>query len=204
MNARQIIESSIIVEEVGLTFDNSKLWFHGSGAKFNKFRAGKDHKGVNEMGTGIYLTDRWSTANAWAGKGGYVYACHLRKGPIWDFQARPTLEDAKRFHEAHTRHMDSLYGPGSAYTFEDFLKDTLKVMHPRDLAQGYGPPLFQHTPRASANWLLKLAGYVGAQDRNTQIRGQIIVFDPKDVKIVERQDGGGFMDRNDDGSLRAA
>lgn len=38
-------------------FNVSKIWYHGTTRRFTSFRNAKEGRGVEELGSGIYLTD---------------------------------------------------------------------------------------------------------------------------------------------------
>ncbi len=159
-----------------------KVWFHGSGRAFKKFRVGKG--GGNELGAGVYFAGSWNYANTWARQGGHVYRCFLRAGDVFDYDAPITPEIAHRLHAGHSAMMEELYNmPASkaAWDFEDF--------EDRFLRNGKLSP--EHGSK-----LLPLANYVRAIKPSSQIPDQTVVFDPNDIVIVSRGAGGSWGDND--------
>lgn len=166
-------------------FDTSKIWYHGSRAQFKTFKRPKPHIGIQELGLGIYLTSRWNTANAWAGHGGHVYRCFVRKGPVFDKAALLTDEVLHHLHNEHSSFMRLHYGDAGAYDYVTFIEQVLKLKR-------CGTSIVPTYGSAIPNSMLQKAGYVGAVNERSQIQGQIVVFDRGDVFIAERGEGGSY------------
>jgi hypothetical protein len=157
---------------------DEKIWYHGTNRRFNAFRDPKGG-GIDELGPGIYLTDERYVANAWAHKGGFIVSCVIRKGPLFDLSKLTFDQQTRRYgrgavetlHAAHSEMMNDKFGPGSAYSEEEFLE------------------FFRRRGRSLANLSLPYLGYVGGYDVYSQIPGQVVIFHPKDVRIIARAPG---------------
>jgi hypothetical protein len=160
-------------------FDTSKIWYHGSGKTFTKFKE-PDDKGINELGIGVYLTSEKYLANTWARRGGKIYECFIKPGDIYDFSKPLTPAVINRLHTGHSKFMENRYGPKSAYSLKSFM-NILRNKTDRQTNKTYLHP--------DANKLLNLSGYIGAIDHRSQIPGQIVIFDPRNVFILRRLPG---------------
>lgn len=158
-------------------FDD-KIWFHGTRRRFNAFRDPKGG-GIDELGPGIYLTDKRFVANAWAHKGGFILSCVIRKGPLFDLNKLTFDRQTQRYgkgaveelHAAHSKMMNDRFGPNSVYDDETFMS------------------LFKRRGRELANLSLPYLGYIGGYDRYSQIPGQVVIFNPEDVRVIARAPG---------------
>ncbi|HOV59000.1 MAG TPA: hypothetical protein PLN91_14070, partial [Rhodanobacteraceae bacterium] len=143
-------------------YDTGKVYFHGTTAKTNfaRFKVGKG--GYDELGPGIYITsDPWY-ADAFNGRGdregGRTMPVFLRKGDLADLSKRPAWRELAE--RVIAREDGSDWKPGEL---------SLHIMATsRD--------------KANFNRWLERAGYIGAVDPNSQIPGQVVVFDPTSLK----------------------
>jgi len=181
-------------------FDASKTWFHGTNASrnFRSFKAGD--KGVDELGTGVYFTSDPDVAQAWAGRpgdGGRIIPVILRKGEVIDL-SRPLdyLDLARRIKDRNpvtdderlaakirsekdigswSRDEQEIVNRTSVDLWRSWLHTTDEELaaHIREGRRHLGP-----------RWTMWLdrAGYIGAVNPQSQIRGQIVVFDPRNIR----------------------
>ncbi len=185
-------------EDVG--FDGSKLWFHGTTAtlNFRAFKAGV--RGVDELGVGMYFTDDASVAAAWAGRvgeGGRIVPVVLRKGEVFDL-AKPVDYDAlaRRLRHRHPDvevHREAAQIRAGKYVTE--WSEQERAIINRAGQESWKAWLLESDAalashiqesrrRAGGRWTawLDRAGYVGAVNRNSQVPGQIVVFDPRNIR----------------------
>ena len=134
----------------------------------------KEGKGIEELGSGIYLTGLKNYASMWSGNSGFIYECYVRKGPIFNHSIPINNQLITKMHNGHSDLMNSKFGPNSAYDINSF-KNFLKK---EDI---YAPYL-----KSNFSFLLKLAGFIGAIDHTSQIPDQIVIFNPNDVFIAAR------------------
>lgn len=156
-------------------FNVSKIWYHGTTRRFTSFRNAKEGRGVEELGSGIYLTGCRSAAYHWARNDGFILQCYIKDGPIYDHSKKLTDEMINHLHAGHSDYMTSKFGDNSAYDLEMF-KDMLDRVS------------------LKRSHLLKKIGYIGAIDPNSQIPDQIVIFDPANVFIAARVPGS-YKDR---------
>ncbi len=193
---RQVMESR--PEDAG--FDGSKLWFHGTTASrnFRSFKAGAG--GVDELGSGIYFTSDASVAQAWAGRmgeGGRIVPVVLRKGEMLDLsepvdyialarRIRGRYPDVDVHREAALIRAEKSVTEWSQLeqqvinrAGEEPWKDWL-LEGDEDLATH----IKASRRRSGGRWTawLDRAGYLGAFNRNSQVPGQIVVFDPRNIR----------------------
>lgn len=175
------IGDDIIADARARGFSTDKVWYHGSRRRFTAFKAPREGAGVQELGSGIYLTGEWNYANTWAGPEGFVYECFLRDMDIFDHSKTQDL--FKELHDRHSRMMDAKFGPGSAYD-EEMFAELFKKILVRTISG----------PRLDSEFLKKI-GYHAAIDPRSQIPDQICVFNPEDIFIAARAPGGTWGDR---------
>jgi len=169
-----------IAQAEALGFDTSKVYYHGTTRNFRKFKPGREDRGVNELGLGVYLaTDTWH-ASAWANaEKGQVYPCFVRKGPVWDWDVYLRANDSER---------KSLLAP--------IVKGWVRMMNDQFSITGYsgasmedGWELVQRLfdvwwPSESSNKFLKWGGFIGSVKKDSQVPTQICVFDPSDIRSI--------------------
>lgn len=156
-------------------FDTSKVWYHGTSAKdFKSFRYGKD--GVDELGPGIYFTsDPWY-AEAWAGRslqtGGRIIPAYLKQGDIFDlsvmrmaYSGVRSEQRSKVWEPLAQRILDRHDGNYAGWTDVNELADRIKDIGKQQM-----------------NEVLYLAGYVGAENKYSQIPGQVVVFNARNIR----------------------
>ena len=175
-------------------FDTSKVWYHGTTAKaFRSFKPGKG--GVDELGAGIYFTGDPGVAQAWAGRhldqGGRLIPAYIRKGDIFDSSKPVDYEAlARRIKERNpvtdierrakiiaetrpitewTEEEKSVFNAANAEPWRSWLMESDKDM----AAQ---------IRRGGLNAWLSRAGYVGRVNQNSQIKDQVVVFRPQDIR----------------------
>lgn len=169
-------------------FDTTKLWFHGTRKRFNDFRLSRE-RGIDELGPGVYLTDQKWLANTWAREGGLIAICVVRRGPLFDLEQVGRPEVVEKMREAYVHHsLDEWFGdkPDDAADYS---------------AKHFDELLAGRDPKRVVNLCLRLMGYIGAFKHQSQIEGQIVVFQPSDVMIIARQPGARHMSPwdNEDG-----
>ncbi|MEN6302650.1 MAG: hypothetical protein ABFD96_08005, partial [Armatimonadia bacterium] len=175
-------------------FDTSKVWYHGTTAKaFRSFKPGKG--GVDELGSGIYFTGDPGVAQAWAGRhldqGGRLIPAYIRKGDLFDsskpvdyealarrIKERNPVTDIERRAKviAQTRQIaewteeeKSVFNAANVELWRSWLMES-----DEDLAA--------QIRRGSLNTWLARAGYVGRVNQNSQIKDQVVVFRPQDIR----------------------
>jgi hypothetical protein len=174
-------------------FDTSKVWYHGTTAKdFKAFRPGKN--GVNELGEGIYFTDKPMYAEAWAGRldmGGRIIPAYLKQGDIFDLGAKrdltalakrlkamnPVTDAERQAKQIRATKRVTEWTPEESRIINDASMDlwrTWLLESDADLAKQIG--------RGDLNVWLARAGYIGAKNANSQIPGQVVVFDAKNIR----------------------
>lgn len=174
-------------------FDTSKVWFHGTTAKdFKAFRQGKG--GVNELGPGIYFTDKPMYAEAWMGRqdmGGRMIPAYLKKGDIFDLGARrdltalakrlkamnPVTDAERQAKQIRATKRVTEWTPEESRIINDASMDlwrTWLLESDADLAKQIG--------RGDLNVWLARAGYIGAKNDNSQIPGQVVIFDARNIR----------------------
>lgn len=150
-------------------FDTNTVWYHGTKykKKIRNFKVTDD--GVHELGKGIYFHRSPRTISFWARNGYYVKA-YLRKGKYFknSRKTRASLyaDLAKEYIELHPE------WASDPYAVEKNLRE-LTDRSGWDRNGGF-------------NLILKHLGYLGVEDdaQETQVGGQIMVFDRKDIKII--------------------
>lgn len=143
--------------------------------KFTKFKEPKEGKGIEELGSGIYLTGLKNYASMWSGNSGFIYECYVRKGPIFNHSIPINNQLITKMHNGHSDLMNSKFGPNSAYDINSFKKLFKERGYIRTISGNRISPFF-----------LKLAGFIGAIDHTSQIPDQIVIFNPNDVFIAAR------------------
>ncbi len=174
-------------------FDTSKVWYHGTTAKvFKSFKPGKG--GIDELGTGIYFTGDPDVAGAWAGRpgmGGRIIPAYLRKGDIYDStDGVDYMALVRRIRERNP--------------VQDFEREAKRIRSSKSVTE-WTPEEAQLINRADAelwrSWLLEndedlaaqmrrgglntwldRAGYIGRINRNSQIKDQVVVFRPENIR----------------------
>lgn len=193
-------------------FDTSRIWYHGTKAKsFTKFKIPAKERNGFELGRGVYVTRFPGTANVWAQGDGFVLACVLRQGKLMELSDMPSsalwhpgdpgnalwqevyrgyqmdLQRRKAEFDADTDYHDFIQRHGiRAPSFDDGGY--------RDFAEKYSKGSI------SLSTCLSNVGYIGATSRYSQIRGQAVIWNPDDVRIVGKATGyEGFVnDREED------
>lgn len=172
MTAHQLIDEA----SNSSAFDTSRVWYHGTSVP-HAIRNFKPSTENVELGPGFYVTSDRSAAAMWArGEHGKVYELYLRKGELfnlrnlWGGSRLATLLDLGK------RLLARGHGPignENQLNARDF---GLWVRQGLDLAMRHDAP---------RNAALQKAGYVGAYDPTSQIRGQAVIFNGKDVRAVQ-------------------
>jgi hypothetical protein len=144
-----------------LDFDNETIWYHGSQKRIKKFRKPTRD---GELGIGIYLTTNKFYANTWARKDGFIMECYIRRGPVIDLSQPMTPRLEREIYDRHCVMMRNLYGEDGVYSLFDFKRHILS------------------RPFTNASW--SRLGYIGAIDPRSQIPGQIVIFEPENVKVI--------------------
>jgi hypothetical protein len=156
-------------------FDTSKLWYHGTRKQFSSFRLPK-RDGIDELGKGVYVTEYVGTANVWAQGSGHILTCVVRKGPLIELSDLPVGQQwyggAKweEVYRGYDIHMTKLFGPGSTPDYREFAERINRRQI--KLSDCYAA-----------------LGYIGATHTYSQIRGQAVIWNPKDIMIVGRVSG---------------
>jgi GNAT superfamily N-acetyltransferase len=173
-------------------FDTSITYYHGTTARdFKGFNAGRN--GVDELGPGIYLTSDASYAQAWAGRPGMlgrIIPALLKKGDLFD-KSSPVdyLALARRIQEQNT----ATEGERQAKNIREksVTQWTQEESHIVNAASNElwrtwllepAKDLAAHIKRSDLNLWLARAGYVGATNKNSQIPGQVVVFEGKNLR----------------------
>lgn len=168
-------------------FDTTRIWYHGTTKSFTDFRVGRG--GIDELGKGIYVTKLVGRANVWAQGGGTIYACVLREGKLLELSELPLsglwhegnvgYDKWQIVHQAHSTYLEKNFGEGSAYEYRDFA----------DLANKGKLNFAEFMPEM---------GYIGATSRYSQIKGQAVIWDPADIRIVGKTSGFAGWAQDDD------
>jgi hypothetical protein len=173
----------LLSKAMGAGFDGSKIWFHGTRRRFDGFKLPRQ-RGIDELGPGVYLTSEKWLANTWARKGGFIVICVIRNGPLFDLADINSPKTMAVLKQGYRQHNDNQWSPpGSQVTDYDEVFDYMW----RD--NRYRAQLI--------NSCLSGAGYVGGFKHNSQIAGQVVIFNPDDVTIIARQGGQAWMTTND-------
>ena len=165
-------------------FDTSKVWYHGTRRKFANFRLPKG-RGIDELGVGVYVTRFVGTANVWAQGQGSILACVLRKGKLIELSELPTSQLWYSGPDAEDRHANinwrEVYRGYGLYMTREFGPESTPDY--REFAERFN--------RRAINLAKCLGevGYIGATNRHSQIRGQAVVWDPANVRIVGKVAG---------------
>lgn len=188
-------------------FDTTQVWYHGTKRKFTKFRS-PNGKGVDELGKGVYVTKFIGTANVWAQGPGQVLACVLRKGKLIEMSDMP---QSGLWHEGNKGHdlWQEVYRGYQIYGkdqqdamdndegYQEFIAKHPHMRHSNKHEDaGYAAFAERYSKgQISLGECLSRVGYIGATSRYSQIRGQAVVWNPDDVRIVGRAPGfDGFVD----------
>lgn len=166
----RVVTDAMLAQASADGFD-TKIWYHGTNRRFASFRQSKGG-GVDELGRGIYLTDRIRYANMWAQTGGFVLSCVVRKGKLFDLETAKTDAGMRILYDAF-----NTYNPG--WEYDEFVDHFSKY----DVASSIGR-------------VLPSVGYVGAYDARSQIPGQVVIFKAEDVRILARVPGGANISDN--------
>ena len=157
-------------------FDASVTYYHGTTAKdFKSFRYGKD--GVDELGPGIYVTsDPWY-AEAWAGRsqlelGGRIIPVVLKRGDLFDMGV---LRQAWSGVQAEQN--EQVWKPLAQRIIDKHNGNYAGWNNAAELAER-----IKDIGRQQMNEVLHLAGYVGAFNKNSQIPGQVVIFDARNIR----------------------
>lgn len=182
MRATELFESLLVTtDEVKLAkaeaagFDVSKLWYHGTRKTFASFRLPR-RDGIDELGKGVYVTQYAGTANVWAQGSGTVLACVIRKGPLIELSKLPQGmqwyggEQWEEVYRGYDKYMTAEFGPNSTPDYREFAERIGKGRI--DLSKCY-----------------TALGYVGATHQYSQIKGQAVIWNPKNVLIVGKAPG---------------
>ena len=172
-------------------FDTSAIWYHGtrSKGKFTKFKLPSRSRNGAELGSGVYVTSYVGTANVWAQGNGAILACVLREGKLiemsnmqysqlWDSGpdrdpkwANPLWNDAYRGYCLSMAGFESTPGANDAcLPYREFAEQINKG-------------------KISIASCLSQIGYIGATSRYSQIKGQAVIWNPEDVRIVGKSTG---------------
>lgn len=157
-------------------FDTSKIWFHGTGRRFNVFRDSKED-GIDELGPGIYVTGLRYVANAWARKGGFILSCVIRKGPLFNYEDLGTPATKEILWQGWQTKYTEKWGDRdpaglSSKDYRKHFEETLR-------SGGY----------RVVNYCLSGTDYVGGFKRLSQIPDQLVVYRTDDVRIIARAKG---------------
>jgi len=174
-------------------FDTSVTYYHGTTAKdFKSFRQGKG--GVNELGSGIYFTSNPMYAEAWMGRqdmGGRMIPVYLKKGDIFDLGAKrdllalarrikamnPVTDVERQAKQIRDEKHVTEWTPEESRIVNDASMELWRswlLESDADLAENIS--------RGDLNVWLARAGYIGAKNSNSQIPGQVVVFDAKNIR----------------------
>ncbi len=176
----ETIDGKLLSKAEADGFDTSTIYYHGTTRKFKNFKKAPNRKGVNELGHGVYVTDRKWLANTWARENGWIAEVVIRKGPLFNLDQYKSREWWDALYRGHCRLMRDLYGENGVYD-EKMFKEMMMGRHP------YG----------EKNKLLGLAGYIGGYDARSQIAGQLVIFRPEDARIVGWEAGKSHMTSRD-------
>jgi len=154
-----------------------RIWYHGTKNKFSKFREPKGG-GIDELGKGIYVTSSISAANAFANVrgGGDILACVLKNDRLFELSTLPQGMSWSgeglwgELLDAYNRHLDKHFSIPSMGVKEQIDREE-----------------FHKRVKSNANTIptaLREMGYIGATSRYSQIKGQAVVWNPHDIKIV--------------------
>lgn len=174
-------------------FDTSKVWYHGTTAKaFKSFKPGNG--GVDELGTGIYFTGDPGVAGAWAGRpdqGGRIIPAYVRKGEIFD-SSKPVdyLALARRIKDRNPvsddeRRAKQIRGTKSVTEWtpeEQRLINRADSELWRSWLQESDEDLANQIRRGSLNAWLDRAGYIGRKNDGSQIKDQVVIFRPENIR----------------------
>jgi hypothetical protein len=157
-------------------FDMDYNALHGTAAAkdFKSFKAGKD--GVDELGKGIYFTNRPEYANTWAQtlQDGRVMPSMVKKGDYFDLENSPDFVDlATRTQERMKAGVQMNKDPNL-----DSLMKTWANSDPEFFASH-----LKNQWRTGQNDVLERAGYVGSQTSGyQQVPGQRVIFNPANIR----------------------
>lgn len=175
-------------EEMGL---DTTPFFHGTTAKTNflKFDPTRGAgTGVNELGVGVYAAPEAWRAESWArGPGGRVLPLLVPKERAdYDQLARMLLEPSNL---GYHRPLDDLVRRIVTNDPQWRGEEQMLVEQLRDIRRLQGPAA-----------LAKKAGYKAVQSFDSQVPGQVMVFDPRHVRSTfakfnpERVDSTNLLD----------
>jgi len=187
-------EASRMARAAEQGFDTERTLYHGTTAAkdFKALKAGKG--GIDELGKGIYATTRADHAEAWArDEGGRIMPLHIRKvaknengdvtaAGLFDYRAltnsthftRPAMmmSIAQRIKKR---------GADAIRAGDDELMKAAIDAPVEELAQRIDDT-HRLQGRDGLNHCLDRAGYIGAKDEYSQIPGQVVVFDPANIR----------------------
>lgn len=154
-------------------FDTSKVWFHGTGRRFNAFRDSRED-GIDELGPGIYVTGHRYVANTWARKGGFILSCLIRKGPLFDMDKIDTREAKDLFVQGYKAKMIEKWGDDGTNDYGELFDYAMQGTRNR---------------YRLINYCMSGTEYVGGFKRHSQIPDQLVVYRIADVRIIAREKG---------------
>lgn len=183
-------------------FDTARMWYHGtrSKAKFNSFKLPAKSKNGEELGRGVYLTKYPGTANVWAQGSGTILACVVRKGEILEMSKVNQTSIFSSAPDADDRWADPFWR--EMYHGFTLMMKGMESSPGADDAHGGYRDFIDRIQKKQITYAdcLKRVGYIGIMSRNSQIRGQAVIWNPDDVMIVGRAKGfeGWSPDEDDD------
>lgn len=201
-----VVDPDLMAKAEAQGFDTSRLWYHGTRSKamFKSFKLPKKSKNGEELGQGVYVTKYPGTANVWAQGNGQVITCVLRKGKLFEMS---TLNQTAIF-SSHPDKDDRYADPMWREIYRGFtllMKGYESSPGANDAHGGYDDfvkRLANHT--LDLGRCLAQIGYIGVTSRNSQIRGQAVIWDANDVMIVGRTSGfEGYSSDPDDAEDQA-